>query len=133
MAHGLRLVGLTKRFKEHAAVDNLDLEIVAGQFYTLLGPSGCGKTTTLRLIAGLEQADGGSIYLDDRLISSADKGYFAEPEQRGMGMVFQSYAVWPHMTVGQNVEFPLKLRGLPASERRQRVSEVLQLVGLGGY
>ena len=86
MAHGLRLVGLTRRYKRHVAVDNLDLDIVAGQFYTLLGPSGCGKTTTLRLIAGLERGEAGSIYLDDRLISSVEKGIFVEPEGRGMGM-----------------------------------------------
>jgi ABC-type Fe3+/spermidine/putrescine transport system ATPase subunit len=133
MAHGLRLVGLTKQYKRHRAVDNLDLDIVAGQFYTLLGPSGCGKTTTLRMIAGLERGDAGSIYLDDRLISSVEKGIFVEPEGRGMGMVFQSYAVWPHMTVGGNVEFPLKLRGVPAAERRERVRDVLHLVGLDGY
>src|SRR5215210_2501038 len=133
MAHGLRLVGLTKQFKRHLAVDHLDLEVVDGQFYTLLGPSGCGKTTTLRLIAGLEQADAGSIYLDNRLISSPEQGVFLEPEERGMGMVFQSYAVWPHMTVAGNVEFPLKLRGVPAAERRERTRDVLHLVGLDGY
>ncbi len=133
MAHGLRLVGLTKRYKRHLAVDNLDLDVVAGQFYTLLGPSGCGKTTTLRLIAGLERGEAGSIYLDDRLISSVEKEIFVEPEGRGMGMVFQSYAVWPHMTVAGNVEFPLKLRGVPAAERRERTRDVLHMVGLDGY
>jgi ABC-type Fe3+/spermidine/putrescine transport system ATPase subunit len=132
MATNLRLQDLTKVFGRTRAVDQLSLEISSGEFLTLLGPSGCGKSTTLRLIAGLERPDAGSIEMGDRIITSAERRVFLPPEKRGMGMVFQSYAVWPHMTVAQNVAFPLKLRHMPEQEQRQRVSAALNMVGLGG-
>jgi len=125
-------VGLVKRFGRVAAVDRLTFHAKAGEFLTLLGPSGCGKTTTLRLIAGLERPDAGAIHLGDRLLSSAESGVFVPPERRGMGMVFQSYAVWPHMTVFENVAFPLQELRVPRREIRERVLTILDTVGLGG-
>ena len=98
----VRATGLVKTFGSVVAVSTLSLEAKAGEFLTLLGPSGCGKTTTLRLIAGLERPDQGEIHLGSRLLSSSGSGLFVPPEQRGMGMVFQSYAIWPHMTVFEN-------------------------------
>ncbi|HET7848703.1 MAG TPA: ABC transporter ATP-binding protein [Pseudolabrys sp.] len=113
------------------AVNDLNLEIRDGQFVTLLGPSGCGKTTTLRLIAGYMAPDAGTIHVGERLISSKDT--LVLPEHRGMGMVFQNYAVWPHKTVFENVVFGLRLRKVPASKARKRVEQALALVGLTGY
>jgi iron(III) transport system ATP-binding protein len=113
-----------------AAVSDLSLDIADGQFVTLLGPSGCGKTTTLRLIAGFIAPDAGTIHADDRLVSSANR--VVPPEERGMGMVFQNYAVWPHKTVYENIVFGLKLRNFPAREARARVENTLALVNLTG-
>jgi iron(III) transport system ATP-binding protein len=131
---GITLRGLTKNFgtgdKSVAAVIDLDLDIEDNQFVTLLGPSGCGKTTTLRLIAGYMAPDAGTIQVDGRIISSPGK--VLPPEARGMGMVFQNYAVWPHKTVFENVVFGLKLRKIPAADARRRVEETLALVNLTG-
>ena len=113
-----------------AAVSDLSLDIADGQFVTLLGPSGCGKTTTLRLIAGFIAPDAGTIHADDRLVSSPER--VVPPEERGMGMVFQNYAVWPHKTVFENIAFGLKLRKVPAREARMRVENALALVNLTG-
>ena len=118
------------RTREVAAVNDLDLEIKDNSFVTLLGPSGCGKTTTLRLIAGYIVPDRGTIEVDGRRVSSP--GAVVPPEARGMGMVFQNYAVWPHKTVFENVVFGLKLRKVPAAEAKQKVEETLALVNLGG-
>ena len=115
-----------------AAVDGLSLTITPGEVFTLLGPSGCGKSTTLRIVAGLEQPDGGAVYLDGRLMASGEQGFSLPPEKRDLGMVFQSYAIWPHMTVFDNVAFPLQLRGVRGAPLRDRVEGVLDLVGLGG-
>jgi len=128
----LRIDGLTKRFGQTVAVDDLSLEIGEGEFFTLLGPSGCGKTTTLRCIGGLERPEGGSITLLDRCLVSASPRVFVPPERRNMGMVFQSYALWPHMTVFENVAYPLKLRRVGRDETRRRVADALRLVGLQG-
>jgi iron(III) transport system ATP-binding protein len=114
-----------------AAVNELDLVVRDNQFVTLLGPSGCGKTTTLRLIAGYMSPDAGTIHVDERLVSSPDS--VVPPEHRGMGMVFQNYAVWPHKTVFENVVFGLKLRKIPAAQARARVEETLALVNLQGF
>jgi iron(III) transport system ATP-binding protein len=114
----------------HAAVAELDLTIASGEFVTLLGPSGCGKTTTLRLIAGYLVPDAGEIHVAGRLLSSP-RGV-VPPEARGMGMVFQNYAVWPHKTVFENVAFGLLLRDVPKNEVRERVGAVLELVNLTG-
>jgi iron(III) transport system ATP-binding protein len=125
--------GLTKSYSGDAglaAISDLSLDIAGNQFVTLLGPSGCGKTTTLRLIAGFLTPDAGTIHADGRLVSSRD--HVVPPEERGMGMVFQNYAVWPHKTVYENVVFGLKLRRVPAGEARARVKSALGLVNLTG-
>lgn len=130
---GVALTGVSKSYNQAGmpAINDLTLEIRDGQFVTLLGPSGCGKTTTLRLIAGYMAPDAGTIHVGERLISSKDTVVL--PEHRGMGMVFQNYAVWPHKTVFENVVFGLKLRKLPTSKARERVGQALELVGLSGY
>jgi ABC-type Fe3+/spermidine/putrescine transport system ATPase subunit len=129
----LRIRSLYKTFNRVVAVNQLNLEIHEGEFFTLLGSSGCGKTTTLRLLGGLEKPDGGEIFLGDRCLVSGGQRLFVKPEKRDMGMVFQSYALWPHMTVFENVAYPLKLRGVKGSDIKKRVTEVLGLVGLDGY
>jgi len=129
----LRLGSVTKLFGTTRAVDGISLDVQAGHVFTLLGPSGCGKTTTLRLIAGLERLDAGTIVFSGRTIADADRGVFVPPHQRNMGMVFQSYAIWPHMTVFENVAYPLRLRGMSRDTIRDRVARVLDLVGMAGY
>jgi iron(III) transport system ATP-binding protein len=126
----LRVQAARKAFGALVAVDDVSFEVNPGEMISLLGPSGCGKTTTLRLIAGLEQGDSGEIYLGDRLLSDPKRKRFVPPEQRSMGMVFQNYAVWPHMTVGENVGFPLRMQGRPKKEIAARTQKILELVGL---
>ncbi|HEV7665357.1 MAG TPA: ABC transporter ATP-binding protein [Chloroflexota bacterium] len=127
----LRVVAARKAFGPLLAVNDVTFDVNPGEMVTLLGPSGCGKTTTLRLIAGLEQGDGGQIFLGDRLLSDPARNHFTPPEQRSMGMVFQNYAVWPHMTVGENVGFPLRMKGVPKREIAERTARILDIVGLG--
>lgn len=122
--------GLEKKFGDSTAVKSIDLEIADGEFVTLLGPSGCGKTTTLRCLAGLEVPTGGEISFSDRAIFSAAKGLFVPPEDRGLGMVFQSYALWPHMTVRATVGYPLKLAKTPREEMTRTVDDILKRVHL---
>ena len=120
---------LLKRYKKVVAVNHIDLEVNEGEILTLLGPSGCGKTTTLRCIAGLEVPEDGDIVIDGRPMLSEG---FVHASQRGIGMVFQNYAVWPHMRVFNNVAYGLKLKKVPRKEIQKRVLEALELVGLGG-
>jgi iron(III) transport system ATP-binding protein len=127
----LRVQAARKTFGQLRAVNDVSFEVEPGEMITLLGPSGCGKTTTLRLIAGLEQGDGGQILLGDRVLSDPARGLFVPPEQRSMGMVFQNYAVWPHMTVGENVGFPLRMKGVGKAEIVERTQRILEVVGLG--
>ncbi len=122
-----------KRFGSVTAVDDFNLLVEDGEFVSILGPSGCGKTTSLRMIAGFEKATEGEIYIGEHLVSSSINKTFVPPEKRDIGMVFQSYAVWPHMTVTQNVEYPLKIQKVPKEERLKRVQEMLELVHLGPY
>jgi iron(III) transport system ATP-binding protein len=130
MAH-IRLVNLQKRYGEAAALQGIALNIDHGELLAILGPSGCGKTTTLQLLAGFLVPDGGEIWADQRLISSA-KGV-VPPERRRMSLVFQSYALWPHLTVYQNIAFGLEMRQLPAEEIRKRVGSILEMVNLAGF
>jgi iron(III) transport system ATP-binding protein len=115
------------------AVKDLSLDIYDGEILTLLGPSGCGKTTTLRMVAGLEKPDGGEIYFGEQAVVMTARGLCLSPDKRNVGMVFQSYAIWPHMTVAENVAFPLKARRFPKHEIKQRVARALELVDLTGF
>lgn len=126
----VRLENLTKRFGEVTAVDGLNLEVNGGELLAIVGPSGCGKTTLLRLIAGLERPDEGTIHLENELVSS--KNIFVPPYKRRVGMVFQNYALWPHMNIFGNVAYPLKVQRLRRSEIRAKVEGVLALVQLEG-
>jgi len=130
---GVTLEAVGKRFGEAAAVDAVSLSVAPGEFVTLLGPSGCGKTTTLRMVAGLEQNDTGVIRIGERVVSDPAAGVFVAPERRQLGMVFQSYAIWPHMTVFDNVAYPLRVRRQPASAIRERVRAALELVEMAEY
>lgn len=127
---GVRLVGVWKEFDGVVAVQDMNLEVKDGEFMILLGPSGCGKTTTLRMIAGLDEPTMGEIYIGEDLVADPEKGVFVPPKDRDIAMVFQSYALYPHMTVYDNMAFPLKLRKLPKKEIDQRVKEVAELLGL---
>lgn len=136
----LKIVNLTKEFEipggRILAVRNLNLSVEQGQFFVLLGPSGCGKSSLLRCVAGLESIDEGDIYLGDRLLSSGEKRVFVDPEDRELAMVFQSYAVWPHMTVFENIAFPLteaKTRSCSSEQVAKRVKDVMDLVRLTGF
>ena len=123
--------GLVAEHGTNRVVDGVSFQIEEGEFVTLLGPSGCGKTTTLRCVAGLHRAAGGSISIDNRLV--ADARTHVRPEHRALNMVFQSYALWPHMTVSQNIAYGLKAQKVDKAEIGPRVEEVLDLVGLAGY
>ena len=129
----VRIEHVFKRFGGVTAVNDFNLTVKDGEFVSILGPSGCGKTTTLRMIAGFERATEGEIYIGDNCVSSSEKGTFAPPEKRDIGMVFQSYAVWPHMTVAENVGYPLKIQKVDKETRAKRVQEMLELVHLGEY
>ena len=124
----LDLQKLTKRYPGVISVDAIDLSVGHGEFVCLLGPSGCGKTTTLRMVAGLIEPDAGEIRVGGRLMSSA-RGV-VPPERRNMSMIFQSYAVWPHMTVLENVAYGLKLKPLSESEKQKRVAALLEATQL---
>ncbi len=123
----LALEGLTKRFGDHLAVDGLSLTVEQGEFISLLGPSGCGKTTTLQMIAGFVDASSGSVMLEGHDLLAT------RPSERGLGIVFQSYALFPHLTAAENVAFGLEMRKVPKAERDTRVREALQLVGLSQF
>lgn len=126
MVVDVRLQNVRKRFGKTIAVDGVNLEIRKGELFGIIGPSGCGKTTTLRLIAGLEYPDEGKIYFGDKDVT------YAKPYERNAAMVFQNYALWPHMTVFENVAYGLKIRKVPEAEIRRKVKEVLELTKLNG-
>jgi spermidine/putrescine transport system ATP-binding protein len=127
VTHDVRIENVTKRFQDVTAVDDLTLEIEAGKFYALLGPSGCGKTTTLRMIGGFEEPTEGTIYLGDRPVTGLP------PHKRDVNTVFQSYALFPHLTVFENVAFGLRRKGVKKGELGVQVDEMLRIVGLAGY
>jgi iron(III) transport system ATP-binding protein len=130
---GVQIDHLTKVFGGSVkAIDDVSLAIQPGEMVSFLGPSGCGKTTTLNCIAGLEHPDEGRISVGEFVMTDAASNRFLQPEERGLGMVFQSYALWPHMTVGDNVGFGLRLVKVPSADIKRRVGEILELVGLGG-
>ncbi len=129
--HYVEVQGLVKLFGNDRAVDDVSFSVPKGTFLTLLGPSGCGKTTTLMSIAGLHTIDAGKICVGGVVYTAPAEGLFLPPEKRDIGMVFQSYAIWPHMTVAQNVAYPLEIRNVERAEIESRVADVLRLVGLG--
>lgn len=134
MGAPLLIENLVKTFAGgRPAVDGLSLAVEDGEIAVLLGPSGCGKTSTLRCVAGLEQPEGGRIVIDGREVVAADRGLFVPPQRRDLGMVFQSYAIWPHLDVRENVAYPLRRRGLSRQQRDRRVDAVLDLVGLTDF
>lgn len=131
---GIKLSNISKSYSGIPAVRSISLDIRDGEFLTLLGPSGCGKTTTLRMIAGLEDADEGEISVADKVFYSSTKGIYVPPEKRKLGFIFQSYALWPHMTVKKNISLGLEQKGMGKAEIEERINEVLvkvQLEGLG--
>ena len=134
MSAELKVERLRKVFSVgRPAVDDVSFRVEAGEIVVLLGPSGCGKTTTLRCVAGLEHPTAGEISIAGAVVSAPERGILVPPRLRNIGMVFQSYAVWPHMTVRQNVAYPLKHRNTPRGEMDRKVDEVLSLVGLSEY
>ena len=126
----IEIEGLTKRFGAVKAVDDLSLAVDAGEFLTLLGPSGCGKTTVLRMIAGLEFPDAGEIRIGGKTVFSSQRGIFVPPGERGVGLVFQSYALWPHMSVYQNVAFGLEIQKVAPEKMKRQVAEALAYMHL---
>ena len=122
----------TKELGTVTAVKDFNLNIKKGECFAFLGPSGCGKTTTLRMIAGFEDLSEGSIYLGDKLVSDKEKNIYLPPEKRELGMVFQAFAVWPHMNIFDNVAFPLKVKKVPKAEIKERVTKALEYCNLGG-
>ncbi|WNY87115.1 ABC transporter ATP-binding protein [Leclercia adecarboxylata] len=131
MLTSISLKGVSYAFGANTVLNQIDLHIEPGSVVALLGPSGCGKSTLLRLLAGLTQPAQGEIHFGDRLV--AKTGWALSPEARDIGMVFQDYALWPHMTVAQNVMFPLKMRHVPRQERESRVAQALDRVGLSAF
>jgi len=133
----IRIAGLRKHYASEGriikALDDVDLTIPSNQIFTLLGPSGCGKTTLLRSIVGLESPDAGEIRIGDEIVYSSARHISVPTEKRGLGMVFQTYAIWPHMNVYDNVAYPLQNRKVPKEEIRRRVAETLAFVQLEGF
>lgn len=128
MVTGVKLEGLSKSFGDVKIIPGLNLDIQPGEFVALLGPSGCGKTTVLRMIAGLDNPDRGSISIGSEVVFEKSKGTNVPPEKRNLGMVFQSYAIWPHMTVLENVAFGLRCKGIKLGERRRQSLDWLDRV-----
>ena len=131
MLTSITLKGVSYAFGANTVLNQIDLHIEPGSVVALLGPSGCGKSTLLRLLAGLTQPAQGELHFGDRLV--AKSGWALPPEARDIGMVFQDYALWPHMTVAQNVMFPLRMRNVPRQERDSRVAQALGRVGLSDF
>ena len=128
----IRVEGISKSYGNHQVHKDLTLSIERGECFTLLGPSGCGKTVLLRLIAGFEAPDAGRITIDNTVVTDPAAGIHIPPDQRGLGVVFQDYAVWPHMTVFENVAYPLKIAKRSENELKNRVMEIVELVGMKG-
>jgi multiple sugar transport system ATP-binding protein len=133
MQTSISINNLTKKFGNVLALDHVSLEIEPETFVTLLGPSGCGKTTLLRCVAGLEDPDGGEIYIGNKLVFSYDKGISLASSKRDLGLVFQNYALWPHMKVDKNITFALEIQKMPKAEMEKRVKESLKEVQMEGF
>ena len=131
--NSIRLINVTKKFGKSVAVDHLNLEIPANSFISLLGPSGCGKTTTLRMIAGLETPTEGEIWIGDKLVFSAKQSIDVPPNNRGIGFLFQNYALWPHMTVYKNIAFGLENMKWKKADIDKKVKELCGLLQLSAY
>lgn len=130
---GISLKNVKKNYGTSPAIHDLDLDVADGEFLCILGPSGCGKTTMLRMIAGLENLSGGELAVGDKVVDSPAAAKFIPPEKRGMGLVFQSYALWPHLTIRQNTEFGLKLQKKSKAEREAKATEVMEALGIAQY
>ena len=128
----IKVEGVAKGYGKHQVLENLDIAIKKGECFTLLGPSGCGKTVLIRLIAGHEVPDAGRISIDNTVVADAQSGEYIPPERRGLGIVFQDYAVWPHMTVYENIAYPLKMEKRPKEEITQLVLKMIEVVGMKG-
>ena len=128
----IELRGVSKDYNGRRVINDVSLKVESGERVVLFGPSGCGKSTVLQLIAGLVIPNSGEVLINEDLVATA-KGNLREPEQRGIGMVFQDLALWPHMTVWENIEFGLRARRIPANKRKGRVKEMADLVGLQDY
>ena len=126
----IKIQNLTKRYGDMLALNDVSLTIESGEFLILLGPSGCGKTTLLRCIAGLETPDEGEIIIGDKVVFSSEKNIFIPPGDRNLGMVFQSYALWPHMTVRDNMKFGLDVIKMPVQQADKRLAKVLTDLGM---
>lgn len=128
----IKVEGVAKGYDKHQVLKDLDIAIKKGECFTLLGPSGCGKTVLIRLIAGHEVPDEGKISIDDTVVADSNTGEYIPPERRGLGIVFQDYAVWPHMTVFENIAYPLKMEKRPAEEINKLVMNMVEIVGMKG-
>lgn len=129
----LEIRHIIKTFEGNRVLDGLSLDIRQGEIFTLLGASGCGKTTLLRILAGLETPDDGHLYFRGQPWVDTSTGSFLPPQKRGVGLVFQSYAVWPHLNVFDNVAYPLRNQKVPRPQIREKVLSILESVGLAGY
>ena len=128
----IKVENVAKGYAKHQVLQNLDLNIKRGECFTLLGPSGCGKTVLIRLIAGHEVPDAGKISIDNTTVADSSSGEYIPPERRGLGIVFQDYAVWPHMTVYENIAYPLKMEKRPKDEINKLVMDMVEIVGMKG-
>jgi len=128
----IKVENVAKGYAKHQVLQNLDLNIKKGERFTLLGPSGCGKTVLIRLIAGHEVPDAGKISIDNTIVADSSSGEYIPPERRGLGIVFQDYAVWPHMTVYENIAYPLKMEKRPKDEIDKLVMDMVEIVGMKG-
>lgn len=128
----IKVEGVAKSYEKHTVHEDLNLTIKKGECFTLLGPSGCGKTVLIRLIAGHEVPDQGKIIIDDTVVADSETGEYVPPERRGLGIVFQDYAVWPHMTVYENIAYPLKMEKRPKEEINKLVMRMVDVVGMNG-
>ena len=128
----IKVEGVAKGYGKHQVLQNLDIAIKKGECFTLLGPSGCGKTVLIRLIAGHEVPDAGKIIIDETVVADSASGEYIPPERRGLGIVFQDYAVWPHMTVFENIAYPLKMEKRPKEEINELVMKMIEVVGMKG-